>query len=132
MGSACFLYCALKLAPDSAQAMISMGNDYAKQNQPGDAQEGFVKAVAVDPHDRVVPVGLGIQSVRLGQIDEGLTHVREAVILKPDFGEGYEIPAAAYGEPMRRTLQPVSAGIVTAIGRNRVGYEYPGNIGILS
>lgn len=60
MGSACFLYCVLKLAPDSAQAVINMGNDYAKQNQPGDAREGFAKAVAVDLHDHVAPVGLGI------------------------------------------------------------------------
>jgi len=89
---------ALKLAPNSAQAMINMGNYYARQNQPGEAQQWFAKAVAVDPHDHLAHIGLGIQSVRLGQIDKGLRHAREAVILKPDFREGYEILAAAYGE----------------------------------
>ena len=86
---------ALKLAPESAQAMINMGNYYAKQARPDEAQQWFAKAVATDPHDYLAQIGLGIQSIRLGQIDKGLAHVKAAVILKPDFAEGYAILANA-------------------------------------
>jgi len=89
---------ALELVPESVQARINMGNYYAKRDQPDEAQKWFAKAAAADPYDYLAHIGLGIQSIRLGQLEKGLTHVREAVMLKPDFQEAYDILAAAYGE----------------------------------
>ena len=86
---------ALELAPESVQALINMGNYYAKENQPDEARQWFTKAVTADPYDYLAHIGLGIQSIRLGQIQKGLEHVQEAVLLKPDFREGYKILAAA-------------------------------------
>lgn len=88
----------LEIDPASVQARINMGNYYAKQNQPAEAQKWFIEAVKADPQNYLTHIGLGIQSMRLGQIEKGIEHAREAVILKPDFVEGYQILAAAYVE----------------------------------
>ncbi len=88
----------LKIDPESVQARINMGNYYAKQNQPAEAQKWFAEAVKADPQNYLTHIGLGIQSIRLGQMEKGIEHVREAVVLKPDFVEGYQILAAAYVE----------------------------------
>lgn len=86
------------IAPQSVQAMIGMGNYYAKVNQPGEARKWFGRAVEADPRDYLGHIGLGIQSIRLGQFHEGVKHVEKAVVLKPDFAQGYGILAAAYSE----------------------------------
>ncbi len=89
---------ALQIAPHSAQAMITMGNYHAKTNRPEEAQKWFAQAVEAEPYDYLGHIGLGIQSVRLGQTKKGLEHVTRSVVLKPDFAEGYEILAAVYRE----------------------------------
>ncbi len=72
-----------------------MGNYYAKQNDPNESQRWFAQAVEADPQNYLTHIGLGIQSIRLGQLDKGIEHVTKAVVLKPDFVEGYQILAAA-------------------------------------
>lgn len=89
---------ARQIAPQSARAMIGMGNYYAKKNQPGEARKWFGRAVQADPQDYLAHVGLGIQSIRLGRLREGMKHVERAVVLKPDFARGYDILAAAHAE----------------------------------
>ncbi len=88
----------LKIDPASVQGRINMGNYYAKMNQPAEAQKWFAEAVQADPQNYLTHIGLGIQSIRLGQLDKGIEHVTQAVVLKPDFVEGYQILAAAYME----------------------------------
>lgn len=88
----------LQIHPASVQARINMGNYYARQNQPAEAQKWFTEAVEADPQNYLTHIGLGIQSMRLGQLDKGIEHVTKAVVLKPDFVEGYQILAAAYVE----------------------------------
>jgi Tfp pilus assembly protein PilF len=88
----------LEIDPASVQARINMGNYYAKENQPAEAQKWFAEAVEADPQNYLTHIGLGIQSMRLGQLDKGIEHVTKAVVLKPDFVEGYQILAAAYVE----------------------------------
>lgn len=88
----------LEIDPASVQGRINMGNYYAKQNQPAEAQRWFAEAVEADPQNYLTHIGLGIQSIRLGQIEKGIGHVTRAVALKPDFVEGYQILAAAYVE----------------------------------
>jgi len=89
---------AVALAPDSVQVMVNMGNYYAKKDEPAEAQKWFAKAVEADPQDHTAQIGLGIQSIRLRQFDKGIEHVTEAVELKPDLAEGYQILAAVYQE----------------------------------
>ena len=83
---------ALALAPDSVEALTNMGNYFAKQKQPGEAQEWFAKAVQADPQNPFAHIGLALQSVRLGQMDKGLEHAAQAVTLKPDFLEASPAP----------------------------------------
>ncbi|MBN1360056.1 MAG: tetratricopeptide repeat protein [Sedimentisphaerales bacterium] len=85
---------ALKIAPDSVQATINMGNFYAKKNQPAVAQQWFAKAVERDPQSELAHIGLGIQSLLLEQMDKGAEHVARAAELKPDFFEAYQLLAA--------------------------------------
>ncbi len=89
---------AIAMAPNSAQVMVNMGNYYAKENQPVQAQAWFAKAVQADPQDYTAQIGLGIQSIRLRQFEKGIEHVTEAVELKPDLVEGYQILAVLYEE----------------------------------
>ncbi len=88
----------LQIDPASIQGRINMGNYYAKQNQPAEAQRWFAEAVEADPQNYLTHIGLGIQSIRLDQLDKGIEHVSKAVMLKPDFVEGYQILAAAYAQ----------------------------------
>ncbi len=88
----------LDIDPMSVQGRINMGNYYARQNRPAEAQKWFAEAVVADPQNYLTHIGLGIQSIRLGQLDKGVEHVKKAVVLKPDFVEGYQILAAAYVE----------------------------------
>ena len=85
----------LRIDPSSVQGRINMGNYYAKQNDPNESQRWFAQAVEADPQNYLTHIGLGIQSIRLGQLDKGIEHVTKAVVLKPDFVEGYQILAAA-------------------------------------
>ncbi len=85
---------ALQIDPRSAQAMINMGNCLAKQSKPAEAQKWFEKAVQIEPYNYLSHIGLGIQSVLVGQQVRGLEHVATAVALKPDFFEGHQILAA--------------------------------------
>ncbi|UCD50723.1 MAG: tetratricopeptide repeat protein [Phycisphaerales bacterium] len=87
---------ALGVAPNSAQAMINMGNYYAKQNEPQIARQWFADALTVEPYDYLAHVGLGIQSIRLKEIGKGLEHIKKAVVLKPDFALGYRLLAETY------------------------------------
>jgi tetratricopeptide (TPR) repeat protein len=87
---------ALALAPDSVEAMANMGNYFAKQNQPREAQEWFAKAVQADPQNPFAHIGLALQSVRLGQMDQGMEHATQAVTLKPDFLEAHLLLAGLY------------------------------------
>jgi tetratricopeptide (TPR) repeat protein len=85
---------ALRIDPGSAQAMINMGNCLAQQRKSAEAQKWFERAVQVEPYNYLGHIGLGIQSVLVGQQAKGLEHVATAVALKPDFFEGHQILAA--------------------------------------
>ena len=89
---------AIALAPNSVQVMVNMGNCYARQDEPAEAQKWFAAAVEADPQDYTAHIGLGIQSIRLKEYDKGVEHITEAVRLKPDLAEGYQLLAALYSE----------------------------------
>jgi tetratricopeptide (TPR) repeat protein len=80
---------ALALAPDSSSAMVNLGNHYVRARQSDRARTWFARAVKADPYNHLAHVGLGIQIMATGQVDEGISHVIQAVKLKPDFIEGY-------------------------------------------
>ena len=80
---------ALALAPDSSSAMVNMGNHYVRARQSDLARTWFARAVEAEPYNHLAHIGLGIQTVATGQVDEGISHVIQAVKLKPDFAEGY-------------------------------------------
>jgi len=95
----------LKIQPESVQGMINMGNYYAKINQPSEAQKWFAKAVQADPQNYLAQVGLGVQTIRAGitlrgdpveQLKKGIEHIKKAVLLKPDFAEGYQVLVKIY------------------------------------
>jgi tetratricopeptide (TPR) repeat protein len=80
---------ALDLAPNSSSVMVNMGNHYVRARQPDRARTWFARAVKADPYNHLAHIGLGIQTMATGKIDEGISHVIQAVKLKPDFAEGY-------------------------------------------
>jgi len=95
----------LEIQPESVQAMINMGNYYAKKNQPSEAQKWFAKAVQADPQNYLAQVGLGVQTIRAGitlrgdpveQLKKGIGHITKAILLKPDFAEGYQVLVKIY------------------------------------
>jgi tetratricopeptide (TPR) repeat protein len=88
----------LALAPDTVEAMINMGNYYVKTQQSESAHGWFLKAVDADPYNPMAHIGLGLQSIRLGQLQKGLEHLKKAVHLKPDFIEGYQVLEKVYRE----------------------------------
>jgi len=93
---------ALQTAPNSAQAMINMGNYHAKRAEPDVARTWFTKALTVEPYHYLAHVGVGIQSIRLKETAQGLEHIKKAIVLKPDFAVGYQLLAEAYqqlGQP---------------------------------
>jgi tetratricopeptide (TPR) repeat protein len=93
-----FLEQALDVTPDAVEAMINMGNYYVKTQQPEAAHAWFFKAVEADPYNPMAHIGLGLQSIRLGQLEKGLRHVKKAIRLKPDFIEGYQVLEKVYKE----------------------------------
>jgi tetratricopeptide (TPR) repeat protein len=93
---------ALKVAPNASLALINMGNYYAKQNQPKEAQSWFARAVIAEPENPFAHIGLGIQSVRLEQMDKATEHLMQAVALKPDFVEAYLLLAAIHDQAGRK------------------------------
>jgi tetratricopeptide (TPR) repeat protein len=93
---------ALKLAPDSVLAIINMGNYHAKQKQPAEARRWFVKAAELDPHNPFAHIGIGIQSVRLNEMDKAVEHLMQAVALKLDFIEAYLLLAAIHDQAGRK------------------------------
>jgi tetratricopeptide (TPR) repeat protein len=80
---------ALALVPDSSSTMVNMGNHYVRARQSDHARTWFARAVKADPYNHLAHIGLGIQTMTTGQVDEGISHVIQAVKLKPDFAEGY-------------------------------------------
>jgi tetratricopeptide (TPR) repeat protein len=92
---------ALKVNPDSAQAVMNMGNYYARMGRTADAQRCFARGVQIDPYNYLGHIGLGVQSVLAGEQAKGIEHVAMAVALKPDFFEGRRILAALLTETGR-------------------------------
>ena len=97
-------------------ALTNMGNYFAKQKQPREAQKWFAKAVQADPQNPFAHIGLALQSVRLEQMDKAVEHLTQAVMLKPDFVEAHLLLAATLrsprqegrGEETRRTGHALS------------------------
>lgn len=84
-----YLHRALALAPDSSTAIVNLGNHYVRARQLDRARTWFARAVKADPYNHLAHIGLGIQTMAVGQVDEGISHVIQAVKLKSDFAEGY-------------------------------------------
>lgn len=93
---------ALKLAPNSVLAVTNMGNYYAKQKMPAEARKWFARAAELDPHSPFAHIGIGIQSVRLQEMDKAVEHLMQAVALKPDFVEAYLLLAAIHDQAGRK------------------------------
>jgi tetratricopeptide (TPR) repeat protein len=89
---------ALALAPDSVEALVNMGNYFAKQKQPGAAQTWFAKAIQADPQNPFAHIGLALQSARLRQMDKSMEHALQAVTLKPDLLEAHLLLAGLYDQ----------------------------------
>ncbi len=84
---------ALEIDPESVQAMICMGNYYAKTNDPQTACTWFERAVDKDPYHYLAHISWGVQLLRCEQTQEGMMHMIKAMELKPDFIEGYQLLA---------------------------------------
>jgi len=93
---------ALALDSGSVEALTNMGNYCVKRKQPGEAQVWFARAVRADPQNPLAHIGLALQSVRLGQMDKGMEHARQAVTLQPDLLEAHLLLAGLYDQAGRK------------------------------
>ena len=89
---------AVKIDPGSAPALINMGNYWARQDRTDEAHAWFERAVAADPYNYIPQFNLGQQKLKRGQLRDGLQHVTQSVLLKPDFAQGYQVLAATYAQ----------------------------------
>jgi tetratricopeptide (TPR) repeat protein len=95
---------ALALDPGSVEALTNMGNYYAKQQRPREAAEWFAKAVQADPHSPLAHIGLALQLVRLGRMDQALGHATRTVMLEPDFLEAHLLLAGLHDRAGRKEV----------------------------
>jgi len=95
-GARQYLDLALNIDPNAFPAVINMGNYYVKQGNVPEAHTWFERAVGMDPYNYIAQFNLGTQKLKLGKVRDGLKHITQAVILQPDFVQGYESLASVY------------------------------------
>ena len=89
--------------PEYAIAWAALGNAYALKGAFLSVPEMLHKAIdierralAIDPELADAHMTLGMALVNLGQVDEGIVEIREAIRLEPDNGQAHQSLARAY------------------------------------
>lgn len=95
---------ALSIAPDDPHSYATRGEIYALQNQAAQAQADFKKSLQLLPLPDTFSELLtsAICKLGLGETDQAITLLSEAIYVKPDAGLAYEYRAKAFdkkGQP---------------------------------
>jgi len=65
------------------------GLSLLKEGKTDEAIQAFEKAIALDPTNPTIQYNLGAAYERKDNLEKAISHFREAIKLKPDFGEAY-------------------------------------------
>lgn len=87
---------ALALRPDLAEAHLQLAYTRLEMNEPRTALREFEAVLARNAHSPGARVGIGIARIRLGQVDEGIRQLEEAVVLNPEPVRGHYELGRAY------------------------------------
>ncbi|HEX5787094.1 MAG TPA: sulfotransferase [Woeseiaceae bacterium] len=80
---------ATRLAPGNAEAWMGLGNAHARASQVEEAAQAFARAVALDPDLPGSQMGYAHVLKTLGDQPGSIAAYREAIRVRPDFGEVY-------------------------------------------
>lgn len=87
---------ALALRPDLIEAHLQLGYVWLEMNDPAQARREFELVLTKNPSSPGARVGIGIARIRLGQVDEGIRLLEEAVVLNPEPVRGHYELGRAY------------------------------------
>jgi Flp pilus assembly protein TadD len=76
-------------APDKPRLFTNLGLAHFRLQQPEQAEQAFVEAVARNPDDAVAHNHLGILQRRKGQFGEAQTHYQRAIEIDDDYARAY-------------------------------------------
>ena len=79
----------IELDPDDDGAWAGLGQAYARSDRTEEAEKALAKSIELNPDVAVVQMSQGHILKTLGLQDEALVHYRNAIRLKPGFGEVY-------------------------------------------
>jgi len=79
----------LSLEPDKASILEALGRAYFDQGAYSFAAERFATMIDANPLAHYAHFGLGLASLRMGDVAAGRRHLRMAVFLKPEI-EDYQ------------------------------------------
>ena len=87
---------AIGFVPDLVPAHLQLGYVHLETGEPGQALREFAFVLDRNPASPGARVGLGIARLRLGQVDEGIRLLEQAVVLNPEPVRGHYELARAY------------------------------------
>lgn len=78
---------AVRLAPESEEANIGLGNVHRLRNEPEDAAASYRRALAINADSSAAHYSLGLVLRHFGDFGAAAEHLRRAFSLSPDFAE---------------------------------------------
>ena len=87
---------ALSLDPDLLDAHLALGMVYLDLQDPAAGRREFELVLNHHPVSPGAKLGLGVAAVRLGEIDQGIAILKDAVQINPDPVQGYYELGTAY------------------------------------
>jgi serine/threonine-protein kinase len=87
---------ALKVQPESADAVRELANTYVAAGRPDEAEATFKRLIRLRPDDWSAYKDLGVFYNRMGRIEQALTNFERVVDLTPDNYVGYRSMGGLY------------------------------------
>jgi hypothetical protein len=74
----------------SAQAQLSLGHEYLKQQKDREAIKAFKESIKINPNIAETHYGLGFSNFRLGKFREAADAFKKATVLQPGMANSYQ------------------------------------------
>jgi len=79
----------MEIAPESAEAYVSLGNVLERQGKSAEAIAQYQKALALKPDCAEAYLSLGVALKDQGKLAEAADHYRKALAIKPDYTDAH-------------------------------------------
>jgi cytochrome c-type biogenesis protein CcmH/NrfG len=80
---------ATTLAPENPETWGRLAQAQARSSRPGDAAASYARSIQLQPKVPIIQLGYAHSLKTLGDFEGALESYREAIRLRPDFGEAY-------------------------------------------